>query len=197
MQRYGVSSVLTTLKADFFANSFKSGDLAVEIRASVQDELGSDYTTRVVAMRENLLDRTSLVVAGLAKGYFAKLSNPLFTTAKAVLEANGVHPMAVEAAALQIVSAAPEFFAVATEKAVDLMDKSDETVAELRENIDDAGSRAPAETATASFSHRLADSSLTREAPAEVRQTAKASAPVAGFDRSKLASLVGTLGRKH
>jgi hypothetical protein len=198
MQRYGVSSVLSTLKAEFFANSFKSSELANEIRASVQDELGSDYTTRVVAMREILLDRTNLVVAGMSKGFFSKLSNPLFAKAKSVLEANGVHPMAVEAAALEILSAAPAHFAVATEKAVDLMDKSEDTVEDLRENIDDTATRAPvAEPTTASFSHRLAEASLTREATIESKPKIVSASVSGGFDRSKLASLVGTLGRKH
>jgi hypothetical protein len=194
MSKHGVVAVLETSNAEFYANSFKSSDLATEIRASVAEELSGEYTNRVVAMREKLLDHSGLVVAGLAKGYFAKVANPLMVKAKAVLAAHGVHPSSVDAAALEILSAAPEFFSVATEKAVELMDRGTEAVETLRENIEDAAPRAaaPASTTTASFEHRLADSTLTVAAP---KHTVQASAPrTAGFDRSALAGLVGKLG---
>lgn len=193
MSKHGVIAVLETSNAEFYANSFKSSELATEIRASVAEELSGEYTNRVIAMREKLLDHSGLVVAGLAKGYFAKVANPLMVKAKAVLIAHGVHPSSVDAAALEILSSAPEFFSVATEKAVELMDRGTEAVETLRENIEDAAPRADApSTATASFAHRLADSTLTVAAP---KHTVQASVSrTAGFDRSALAGLVGRLG---
>lgn len=191
MAKHGVAEVIASVKGEFYANGYKSSDLAGEIRASVAEELSSDYTNRVVAMREDLLDRSSLVVAGLARGYFSKLQNPLLAKAKSVLSAQGVHPSVIEAAASEIVSAAPDFFAVATEKAVELMDKSPEFIESLRENIEDSAPRAVASATTASFESRLADQTLANPAPVV------ASTATHGDFRSHLSSLVGTLGRKR
>jgi len=189
MEKYGVASVLGSLKATFFANKYKTSSLANEIRASVSEELGGDYKSRVIAMREDLTDRVNLVTSGLAKGFFRKTPNPLLEKAKIVLANNGVHPSVVEAAALEIMSAVPEFVAIAADKAIDLMDKD---IGVLRENIEDSAPRAVASVnPVQSLGERLAQASLTKPAAQEVT----ASAPK-DF-KASLASLVGTLGRKR
>lgn len=192
MSKLGVAEVLSQNGAEFYGNSYQGSELAQEIRASVETELSSDYTTRVVAMREDFIDRVNLVVAGQGKGYFSNLPNPLFIKAREVLASRGVHD--ADAAAMAIVSAAAEFVAVAAEKAVTLMDKSPDFIQDLRENIDDTATRAPVATATASLAARLEDQTLT--SPAYVAPTRVAasthSAPIA----THLQSLVGKLGSK-
>jgi hypothetical protein len=194
MRKHGVVEALVQAKAEFYAASFKTSELAQEIRASVADELSSEHVARTVALRENLLDHSRLVVAGLSKGYFSKMSNPLFTKAREVLASRGVHD--ADAAALEIVSASCDMFAVATEKAVELMDRDAQFVEQLRENIDemktrvsaaDAGFAAP--SPVSAFAARLNDQSFAAPvAPAPATVSASAAAPKTG-----LAALVGTL----
>lgn len=193
MSKLGVAAVLEESGAQLYANEVMASDLATSIRASVSDELSGEFTTRVVAMREDFLDRANLVVAGLSKGYFTSLPNALFTKAREVLAASGVHN--ADAAAMAIVAAAPEFFSVVAEKAASLMDKAPETLADLRENIEDSAPKAPATgapaTATASFSSRLAEQTLVNAAP---KAPAHVQASVSAAPTTSLHALVGRLG---
>jgi hypothetical protein len=193
MRKNGVVEALVEAKAEFYANSFKTSELAQEIRASVADELSADHVTRTINLRESLLDHSRLVVAGMAKGYFAKVSNPLFTKAREVLAARGV--VDAEAAALEIVSASSDMFAVATEKAVELMDRDPQFIEQLRENIEDTQTRVAAADAgfsapspVSAFASRLANQALASAAPVDAPATV-ATQPA----RSNLANLVGRL----
>ena len=193
MSKLGVAAVLEENGAQLYANEVMASDLATSIRASVSDELSGEFTTRVVAMREDFLDRANLVAAGLSKGYFTSLPNALFAKAREVLAASGVHN--ADAAAMAIAAAAPEFFAVVAEKAASLMDKSPEVLADLRENIEDSAPKAPTAaapaTATASFGARLADQTLVNPAP---KAPAHVQASTSVAPSTNLHALVGRLG---
>lgn len=196
MSKLGVASVLEQNGAQLYANEVMASDLATSIRASVSDELSGEFTSRVVAMREDFLDRANLVAAGLSKGYFTSLPNALYGKAREVLASAGVHN--AEALAMAIAAAAPEFFATVAEKAASLMDKSPEVLADLRENIEDSAPKAPS-TATAaagagSFGARLAEASLTLPAPKAPVQV-QASAATTGAPN--LRALVGQLGGRN
>jgi hypothetical protein len=193
MSKLGVAAVLEQNGAQFYANEVMASDLATSIRASVADELSGEFTSRVVALREDFLDRANLVAAGVSKGYFTSLPNALFTKAREVLANYGVRD--ADAAAMAIAAAAPEFFSVIAEKAASLMDKSPETLADLRENIEDSAPRTPvtasAPAASMSLASRLADQTLTNPAPTPVQ--ASTTAPVGTVDLSRL---VGRLGQR-
>ena len=200
MDKVGVAQVLADLGAEMYGNQYQTSEVAQEIRASVTGELAGGYTAKLVEMRDEFLDRASLATAGMAKGYFAHLPNPLYVKACEVLAARGV--LDVEVAAAEIAQASADMFAVASAKAVELMDRSPEFVEQLRENIGEAATMARASvqapaavTAATSIGARSLASRLAN--PEIGIATASVQAPSSSDFRSSLAAKVGRLGARR
>jgi hypothetical protein len=199
MEKNGVAQVLNDLNAEYFANAFTQSDLAVEIRASVQQEVGSEYQNRVVAMRDTLLDLGNLAVAGMAKGYF-KMQNPMHTRALEVLASAGVAN--AEAVALAIAEALPATFDAAMAKASELLDRSPDFIQQTREAIDEVSPRvrteATASAAPMTMAHRLGSQAQASAAPvgtAPVQAVATAPHSVDAL-KSRFSGMIGSLGRR-
>jgi hypothetical protein len=189
MAAQGVLPVLQSVNASFYANEFKKSELATEIRASVEAESLEATASTLVDMRDRFLDRCNLVATGSAKGFFSKIKNPMTARVAEALASVGVPQADARRMATNLVAtASADMFRVIATEATNLMDKPDETVEALRENIEDAGSierdgqfaaapevEEPAApgcaTASAGFKGRLASHSGTYGIP----QTATAS----------------------
>jgi hypothetical protein len=113
--------------------------LAQEIRASVEQESLEATASTLVDMRDKFLDRCNLVAVGSSKGFFAKVKNPMTGKLAFALASVGVPDAdANRMAKALVLASAPEMFKVIADEATNLMDKPDDTVEALRENIDDS-----------------------------------------------------------
>jgi hypothetical protein len=197
MAQKSVASVLESLGAEYYANAYETSDVVQQARAGAEAALASDYTAKVVAMRDNLLDLASLAAAGYAKGFF-KDASPLQVHASQVLASAGVlHP---EQVALRISEALPAAIDAALVKASEYMDRDPEFVQQMREAVDDIAPRVrTAEASVAAVASaqplaaRLGQHTLTNPAPVAPAQV-QASAAATDI-KTRLAAKIGTLGR--
>lgn len=139
MASQGILPVLQSVNATLYGNEFRKSELAQEIRASVEQESLEATAATLVDLRDKFLDRCQLVATGSSKGFFAKVKNPLTGKLASAFASVGVPEAdANRMAKALVLASAPEMFKVIADEATNLMDKPDDTVEALRENIDDS-----------------------------------------------------------
>lgn len=196
MATAGVLETLSGVHARIYASHVEESELAHEIRASIESESRVATAAAIADVRDVFLDRASIVVAGVAKNFYPKKANPLRDSMAEALASVGVDAARARAMATEIFAAtATETFQIVAEEACNLMDKPEEVVESLRENIDGAGvierkdevvASAP-RTAVASVGARLSSQSGSFEAPQQA---------VASESKPDLARIFGRLSAR-
>lgn len=165
----GLMPVLNGAQAEFYATAYLQSEATEQIRETVEASMKEDVTERLATMRDDFLECVDMSIAGIDKNFWPAIGNPIKASLFEQMEEAGVDSeVAMEIIEASFAKGGAAHFQAVVAKAVELMDKSQETRDDLRETIgsagvinhEDDGDDEEETVATASFSQALARNSV-------------------------------------